>query len=187
MHIHDDHEVEVMSVNERVLWASGHGLLLLLVLGGTVFVSGYWAIILALGPAAYLLALDAHSSDNAPAVVIISYTAALGVGWVAYMALAQGIAPTAVEPMSEPALRVIGSAFVALAGTTGVFYLLNTLQPMAYVATFAAAIGSFPTIQSLVIAALAVLLMAGIQAVRRRYGPESAASPEAINGRPSET
>ncbi|WP_227379786.1 hypothetical protein [Haladaptatus halobius] len=166
-----------MSTNERVLWAGGHGGFLLLVLAGIAFVSGYWVILLALGPAAYLLVLDAHNSDNAPRVIVISYVTALAVGWVAYMAIAQGIAPMTVEPMSEPGLRVGGSALVTFAVATAIFYMLNIHQPMAYVAAFTTAIGALPTIQSLVVAVIAVLLIAGIQTVRRRYGPEFANSP----------
>lgn len=167
-----------MNLNERVLWASGHGVLLLLMLAGIAFVSGYWAILLALGPAAYLLVLDAHSSANAPTNVAISYGAALVIGWVAYLVVAQGITPTMVEPMSEPGLRLVGSALVTFAGTTIIFYVLHTHQPMAFVAGFTTAIGALPTIQSLMVAVTAALLMAGIQAVRRRYGPEFSSSPD---------
>lgn len=42
---------------------------------------------------------------------------------------------------------------------------------MAYVAAFTAAIGALPTVESIVVAAISVLLIASIQAVRRRYGP----------------
>ena len=176
-----------MSSNEPVLWAGGHGALLLLMIAGIAFVSGYWAILLALGPAAYLLVLDAHSSDNAPTNVAICYGAALVIGWIAYTAIAQGIAPTSIEPMSEPGLHLVGSAMVAFAGTTGVFYVLHTYQPMAFVAAFTTAIGALPTVQSLIIAVIAVLLMAGIQAVRRRYAPESSATSGPINDRSFET
>ncbi|WP_332900329.1 hypothetical protein [Haladaptatus sp. CMSO5] len=168
-------------MNDRVLWAGGHGTLLLLVIAGIAFVSGYWAILPALGPAAYLLVLDAHSSDNAPTMVAISFIAALVVGWLTYTAIAKGIAPTTVEPMSEPGLRVVGSALVTFAVTTGIYYRLNTHQPMAYVAAFTAAIGALPTIQSLVVASITVLLMAGVQAVRRRYGPKFGDSSRPID------
>lgn len=143
-----------MNLNERVLWAGGHGVLLLLMLAGITFVSGYWAILLALGPAAYLLVLDAHSSANAPTKAAISYGAALVIGWVAHLVIAQGITPTTVEPMSEPGLRLVGSALVTLAGTTAIFYVLHIYQPMAFVAAFTAAIGALPTIQSLVVVLL---------------------------------
>lgn len=93
--------------------------MLLLVLAGIAFVSGYWAILLALGPATYLLVLDAHSADNAPIKVAISYAAALGIGWVAYIVIAQGIDPTAVEPMSERGLRLAGSTLLSFAGLLG--------------------------------------------------------------------
>lgn len=174
-------------MNERVLWAGGHGILLLLVLAGFAFVSGYWAILLALGPAAYLLVLDAHSSDNAPTKVAICYGAALVIGWVTYIAIAQGIAPTSIEPMSEPGLRLIGSAMVTFAGTTGVFYLLHTHQPMAFVAAFTTAIGALPSIQSIVVAVIAALVMAGLQAARRRYGPEFSMTSDPISDQSFET
>lgn len=130
MHIDDEHEGEPMNSNERVLWTDGHGVLLLLMLAGIAFVTGYWAILLALGPATYLLVLDAHGSDNAPTKVAGSYGAALVIGWFAYMAIARGIAPTTVEPMSEPGLRRVGSTLVTFAGTTAIFYVLHTHQPM---------------------------------------------------------
>lgn len=183
MYIHDEHEDEPMNLNERVLWAGGHGVLLFLMLAGITFVSSYWAILLALGPAAYLLVLDAHSSANAPTKVAISYGGALVIGWVAYLVIAQGITPTTVEPMSEPGLRLVGSALVTLAGTTVVFYALHTHQPMAFVAGFTTAIGALPTIQSLSVAVTAALLMAVIQAVRRRYGPEFSDSSGQTNAR----
>ena len=167
-----------MSPTERVLWAGGHGTVLAVVLAGIAFISGYWAILLALGPAAYLFALDAHSSDHTPTNIAISYTAALVSGWIAYTAIAQGITPTAIEPMSRLGLRIIGSALFAFTATSGVFYLLHTLQPMAYIAAFAAAIGVFPTLPSLVVAIITVLLMAGVQAVRRHYGPAFTDSSE---------
>ena len=160
---------------------------MLLLIAGIAFVSGYWAIILALGPAAYLLVLDAHSSDNAPTNVAICYGAALVIGWVAYTAIAQGIAPTSIEPMSELGLRLVGSAMVAFVGTTGVFYVLDTHQPMAFVAAFTTVIGALPTIESLVVAVIAALVMAGIQAARRRYGPTVAAASGPINDRSIET
>lgn len=126
MYIHSEHEKEPMNLNERVLWAGGHGVLLLLMLAGIAFVSGYWAILLALGPAAYLLVLDAHSSANAPTKVAISFGAALVIGWVAYLVIAQGVTPTTVKPMSEPGLRLVGSALVTVTGTTIIFYVLHT-------------------------------------------------------------
>lgn len=45
MQIHEEHGNRLMSSKERVLWAGGHGVLLLLVLAGIAFVSGYWAIL----------------------------------------------------------------------------------------------------------------------------------------------
>ncbi|WP_248910244.1 hypothetical protein [Halocatena marina] len=176
-----------MTTTERVLWVGGHGTFLLLVLAGIAFVSGYWAIFIALGPAACLLVFDAHNSDNTPTVVIISYVAALVVGWVTYTTIAPGIAPTTIKPMSESGLRVIGSGLVAFAVTAGTIFVLHTQQPMAYVAALTAAIGGLPTIQSLALSIIAVLLLAGIQAVRRRYGPEFATSPELLNNHTFET
>ena len=175
------------SMSDRVLWSGGHGALLLLVIAGIAFISGYWAILLALGPGTYLLVLDAHSSDNAPTNVAICYGTALVIGWVAYMAIAQGITPTSIEPMSDLGIRLVGSSMVAFAGATGVFYVLHTHQPMAFVAVFTTAIGALPTIESLVVAVIAALLMAGIQAVRRRYGPEFAATSDPINDQSFET
>lgn len=165
-------------MNERVLWAGGHGATLLLLLAGISFVSGYWAVLLALGPAAYLPVLDAHNPDNTPQMVVIGYIAALAVGWTTHSVVARGIAPMAIEPMSEPGLRIVGSALIAFAITTAILYGLETYQPMAYVAAFTAAIGGFATLQSLVVAVAAVLMLGVIQAIRRRYGPEFATPSE---------
>lgn len=180
-HIREYYAGMPMRANERVLWIGGHGVLLLLALAGIAFVTGYWAIFLALGPAAYLLVLDAHSAENAPVNVVISYATALVIGWIAYLAIAEGIAPTSVAPLSEPGLRLVGSAVLAFASTTGAFYVLHTHHPMAFVAAFTTAIGALPTIQSLVIAIIVTLLIAGMQAVRRRYGPELFGSADGIN------
>lgn len=101
----------------------------------------------------------------------LSYGAALLIGWVAYMAIAQGIEPTAINEMSKPGLLLVGSALVAFAGTAGIIYLLDTRQPMAFVAGCTAAFGMLPTIESLVSAIIAAFLMAVVQATRRQYGP----------------
>ena len=44
---------------------------------------------------------------------------------------------------------------------------------MAYVAAFIAALGVFPTPQSLAVVVLALLFVAGLQALRRKLGPET--------------
>ena len=139
---------------------------------GHRFVSGYWAVLIALGPAAYLFVLDAHNPDNAPQMIVISYIAALVTGWVAYIVIAEGVAPIAVEPMSQEGLRIVVSVIVAFAIMTGIFYVFDTHQPMAYVATSMAALGGLPTFQSIVVAIAAVVVLAGLQMIRRRYGPE---------------
>lgn len=107
----------------------------------------------------------------------------MAIGWVAYVVLAHGLTPAAVAPMSDPGLRVIGSVLITFAVTTGLFYFLNVRQPMAYVAAFTAAIGLLPTIQSLLSAAITVLLMAGIQDIRRRYGPNISGTPWLVRKR----
>lgn len=166
-----------MSLRERILWVGGYGGLLLLALLGVALASGYWAILLALGPAVYPLVLDAHRPGNAPKTVAISYSAVLVTGWASYMVIAQGVDPMSIEPMSEPGGRLVGSAFVAFAGTMGILYVLKSKQSMIFVPGFIAALGLFPTIQSLVVAVIAVLLMSGLQIVRRRVGPELSMSP----------
>lgn len=70
-----------------------------MLLAGISFASGYWAVLLALGPAAYLLVLDAHNSDNAPQMVVIRYIATLATGWATYSVVARGIVPMTVEPI----------------------------------------------------------------------------------------
>ncbi|MFB6119419.1 hypothetical protein [Halosegnis sp.] len=75
--------------------------------------------------------------------------------------------------MSEPGLRIVGSALLAFVATTVVFYVLTITHPMAYVTTFTAAIGGFPTIQSVAIAAGAVFIVAGLQRIRQKVGPDS--------------
>lgn len=160
-------------MDERVIWASGHGVVLLAVLAGIAFTSGVWSILIALTPAAYLLVFYPHDSENSPRTVMISHLTALVAGWITYMALAQGIAPTSIEPMSEPGLRIVGSALLAFVASTAVFYVLNITHPMAYVTTFTAAIGGFPTLQAFAIAVGTVLIVAGLQVIRRKMGPDS--------------
>ncbi|WP_323677305.1 HPP family protein [Halorubellus sp. PRR65] len=168
-------------MDERVIWASGHGVVLLAVLAGIAFASGHWAILVALAPAAYLLVFFPHDSENSPKTVVVSHLTALVAGWLTYTVLAQGIAPTSIEPMSEPGLRFVGSALLAFIASTAVFYVLNITHPMAYVTTFTAAIGGFPTIQSVAIAAGTVLIVAGLQIIRRKVGPDTDAASGAFN------
>ncbi len=158
-------------MDQRVIWASGHGVVLLAVLAGFAFASGFWGILIALAPAAYLLVFFPHDEDNSPKTVVVSHLTALVAGWVTYIALAQGIAPTSIEPMSEPGLRIVGSALLAFVASTAVFYALHIEHPMAYVTAFTAAIGAFPSIQALVVVGVAVLCVAGLQALRREVGP----------------
>lgn len=170
-------------MDEQVIWASGHGVALLVVLAGIAFVSGYWGILIALAPAAYFLVFFPHDADNSPKTVVGSHLTALIVGWVTYAALAQGIAPTSIEPMSEPGLRIVGSALLAFVASTAVFYALHIEHPMAYVTAFTAAIGAFPSIQALAVVGVAILCVAGLQVVRQKLGPEpntEAAAPGGI-------
>ncbi len=159
-------------MDERMIWASGHGVALLVVLAGIAFVSGYWGILIALAPAAYLLVFFPHDADNTPKTVVRSHLTALIIGWVTYTALAQAIPPTRIEPMSEPGLRIVGSALLGFAASTAVFYALHIEHPMAYVTTFTAAIGAFPSIQALAVVGVAILCVAGLQVVRQKLGPE---------------
>ncbi|SEH68292.1 HPP family protein [Halopenitus malekzadehii] len=168
-------------MDERVIWASGHGVVLLAVLAGIAFASGHWAILVALAPAAYLLVFFPHDSENSPKTVVVSHLTALVAGWLTYTVLAQGIAPTSIEPMSEPGLRIVGSALLAFIASTAVFYVLSITHPMAYVTTFTAAIGGFPTIQSVAIAAGTVLIVTGLQIIRRKVGPDTDAASGAFN------
>lgn len=172
-----------------MIWASGHGVILLAVLAGFAFASGFWVILIALAPAAYLLVLFPHDKDNSPKTVVVSHLTALVVGWIAYTVLAQGIAPTSIEPMSEPGLRIVGSALLAIVANTAVHYALHIEHPMAYVTTFTAAIGAFPSIQSLVVVGGAILCVAGLQALRRRVGPKptsETATPDSGFSAPSD-
>lgn len=86
-------------MDERVTWASGHGFILLAVLAGIAFSSGFWGILIALAPAAYLLVFFPQDDDNSPKTVVVSHLTALIAGGITYTALAQGIAPTSIEPM----------------------------------------------------------------------------------------
>ncbi|UPM44932.1 hypothetical protein [Halocatena salina] len=92
------------AIDQRVIWASGHGIVLLTVLAGIAITSGFWGILVALSPAAYILVFSPHDSENSPKTVAVSYLTALVAGWLTYTALAQGIAPTSIEPISEPGL-----------------------------------------------------------------------------------
>jgi len=160
-------------MDQRVIWAIGHGVVLLAVLAGIAFASRFWGILIALGPAAYLLVLYPQEDYNSPKTVVVSHLTALAAGWITYTALAQGITPTSIEPMSEPGLRIVGSALLAFVATTAVFYALNITHPIAYVTTFTAAIGGFPTLQAVAIAAGAVFIVTGLQVIRRKVDPDS--------------
>lgn len=160
-------------MDERVIWAGGHGVVLLAVLAGIAIASGFWGILVALAPAAYLLVFSPYDSANSPKTVAVSHLTALVAGWLTYTALAQGIAPTSIEPMSEPGLRIVGSALLAFVASTAVFYALHVTHPMAYVTTFTAAIGGFPTLQAFAVAAGTVLIVAGLQVIRRKLDPDS--------------
>lgn len=168
-------------MDERVSWASGHGIILLAVLAGIAFSSGFWGILIALAPAAYLLVFFPQDDDNSPKTIVVSHLTALIAGGITYTALAQGIAPTSIEPMSEPGLRIVGSALLAFVASTAVFYALDVTHPMAYVTTFTAAIGGFPTLQAFAVAVGTVLIVAGLQVIRRKVGPDSGASSGTFN------
>lgn len=159
-------------MDDRVIWASGHGILLLAVLGGIAFASGFWGVLIVLAPSAYLLVLFPHKQENSPRTVVVSHLIALIIGWVAYSVLAHGIAPTSIEPMSESGLRIVWSALVAFIASTAIFYELHLDHPMAYVTTFTAAIGAFPTIQALTVVVGTIFLVGGIQVSRRKLGPD---------------
>lgn len=83
--------------------------------------------------------------------------------------------------MSEPGLRIVGSALLAFVASTAVFYALNVTHPMAYVTTFTAAIGGFPTLQAFAVAIGTILIDAGLQVIRRKVGPDSDAASGAFN------
>lgn len=168
-------------MDERVIWASGHGVILLAVLAGVAIATGFWGILVALAPAAYLLVFSPYDSENSPKTVVVSHLTALIAGWITYTALAQGIAPTSIEPMSEPGLRIVGSALLAFVASTAVFYVLNVTHPMAYVTTFTAAIGGFPTLQAFAVAVGMVLIVAGLQVIRRKKGPDTDAASGVFN------
>lgn len=163
-------------MDEQVIWASGHGTVLLAVLAGIAFASGFWGVLIALTPTAYLLVISPHEQDNSPRTVVVSHMTALITGWVVYSVLAHGITPTSIEPMSEPGLRIVGSALLAFVVSTAVFYALHVDHPMAYVTTFTAAIGVFPTIQAFAVVVGAILVIGGLQTTRRKLGPGSDAN-----------
>lgn len=54
---------------------------------------------------------------------------------------------------------------------------------MAYVTAFTAAVGAFPTTQTVAVVVLAILFVAGLLAVRRKFGPDinTATAPSAIS------
>lgn len=58
------------------------------------------------------------------------------------------------------------------------YYAFHIQHPMAYVTAFTAAIGAFPTIQALIVVVVAILFIAGLQAGRRRFGPETGATSD---------
>lgn len=164
-------------MNSRILWAIVHGVLLLAVLFGAAVLANYWAIPLALTSTAYYLVFAPNYPISSPEQVVVSHLLALLVGWGTHLVVAPGVTPTAVEPLSGPALRIVLSTLIAYAIITGFFVALDVRRSMAYVTAFAAALGVFSTLRALTIAALAVLLMAGIQTLCRELGPEFPTRP----------
>jgi hypothetical protein len=158
-------------MDERIVWASGHGIVLFALLAGIAFVSGVWGVVIALGPTAYLLTVYPYENGHTPQNVVVTHVVALIAGWVAYATIAHGITPTSIEPLSEPGLRIVGSALLAFIASTALFYSLNVDHPLAYVTTLTAAIGGFPTIQAFAIAGGVIFVVAGLQAARRKFGP----------------
>lgn len=156
----------------RAIWASAHGGVLLLGLLGMVLISDNWAILIALVPTAFVLVFATHDSNNDPTTVLGGHLAALGIGWAIYSVLAPGVVPTSIEPMSNHGLRIVASALIALMITFGAFRLAHLRHSMAYVTTFTAAIGGFPTFQVLGAITIAILFVGILQAIRRRVGPE---------------
>lgn len=61
---------------------------------------------------------------------------------------------------------------IAYAIITGLFVSLDVRRSMAYVTAFAAALGVFSTLRALSVAAITILLVAGVQTVRREIDPE---------------
>lgn len=161
----------------RHIWASSHGVVLLVGLAVFAFGSGYLGILLALAPAAYLLVLYPDDSANAPKVVIVSHLVALFAGWAAYTVLARGVSPTSIEPMSDTGLRLVGAALLAFIGWFAVSYAVDLDHSMAAVTAFTAALGAFPSGQALAIAALAILFVASLQVLRLKLGPDRETGP----------
>lgn len=159
-------------MEDRVLWASGHGIVLLIGLAGLAFATGYWGILIALAPAAYLLILFPQNPENTPQAVVATHFMALAAGWLAYTILAAGVSPLSVDAMSTPGLRLLGSSVVAFLLTTAGFYALHVRHSMAYVTTFTAAIGAFRSVRALTVVAIAILFVAGLQFLRRKLGPD---------------
>lgn len=97
-----------------------------------------------------------------------------------------GIAPASIEPMSETGLRLVGGAVISFLATAGVSYILELQHPIAFVAAFTTGLGRFhPFGRSS--PHIAAPLMTGVQATRRRYGPQFSARPDSINDRSIET
>ena len=54
-----------------MIWASGHGVVLLAVFAGTAIATGFWDILVALAPEAYLLVFSPYDSENSPKTVVV--------------------------------------------------------------------------------------------------------------------
>ncbi|WP_248898214.1 hypothetical protein [Haloplanus halobius] len=67
-------------MDERMIWASGHGIVFLTVLAGFAFASGFWGIFIVLASAVYLLVFFPHDEDNSPKTVVVSHLTALVAG-----------------------------------------------------------------------------------------------------------
>lgn len=127
--------------------------------------SHHLAILLALGPTAYFLALLPTDGEITAKDVLVSHLAAVVSGWIAYLLLTQGVDPMAVAPRSIESLRVVASMLLAMGLTAVVLFRFEANIATAHVTTTVVALGALTSPFALGALVLCVGVVAGLHTV----------------------
>jgi len=137
--------------------------------------SHHLAILLALGPTAYFLALLPADGDISAQDVLVSHLAAVAAGWIAFVLLTQGVDPTAVAPQSIESLRTVASMFLAMGLTAVVLFRMSAQIATAHVTATVVALGVLRSPSALGTLVGCVGVIAGLHAVF--HGTDSQSGP----------
>lgn len=150
-------------MNQRVQRFGYVGALTVAILAAALL-SHHLAILLALGPTAYFLALLPSNGDITAKDVLVSHLAAVAAGWIAYFLLAQGMDPTAAAPHSLESLRVVASMLLAMGLTAVVLFRFSAQIATAHVTATVVALGALTSPSALGALVVCVGVVAGLHA-----------------------